>query len=196
MRGESRRLIILSGVALAATLVVVGDARAHRLEADYRVLPGRRIQIESWFDLTGESPKGAAVQVYGPAGQLLTEGRLSDKGVFVFSYAQVERLKIVISAGAGHRKELEIPEVELVRGAADSQAQAKSAASAEQLNPDPAPLADRSTRVSLKDVLMGVGFLLALAAFALSVRNARRLEEMKRTRRPTEAPGSGHGCPS
>jgi hypothetical protein len=179
MCGEFRRLIILSGVALAATLGAAGDARAHRLEADYRVLPGRRVQIESWFDLTGESPKGAAVQVYRPAGQLLTKGRLSDKGVFVFSYTQAERLRIVVSAGAGHRKELEIPEAELARGATDSQAQETSAASAEQLDPDPVPLVDRSTRVSLKDVLMGIGFLLALAAFALSVRNARRLNELK-----------------
>jgi hypothetical protein len=179
MYGESQRLIILSGVALAATLAAAGDARAHRLEADYRVLPGRRIQIESWFDLTGESPRGAAVRVYRPAGQLLTEGRLSDKGVFVFSYIQPERLRIVVSAGAGHRKELEIPEAELARGAMDSQAQVNYAASVEQVDTDPAPLADRSTRVSLKDVLMGVGFLLALAAFALSVRNARRLNELK-----------------
>jgi hypothetical protein len=182
MCGEFRRLIILSGVALAATLGAAGDARAHRLEADYRVLPGRRIQIESWFDLTGESPKGAAVQVYRPAGQLLTEGRLSEKGVFVFSYTQAERLKVVVSAGAGHRKELEIPEAELARGAMASRDQVNATPRAEQPDPDPMPLADRSTRVSLKDVLMGVGFLLALAAFALSVRNARRLEELKRAR--------------
>jgi hypothetical protein len=188
MRGEFRRLMVLTGFVLAATLAGAGDARAHRLEADYRVLPGRRIQIESWFDLTGESPKGAEVKVYRPAGQLLTQGRLSDRGVFVFSYTQAERLKIVISAGAGHRKELEIPEAVLAREPMDP-AQATSAASAEQLDPDPAPLADRSTRVSLKDVLMGVGFLLALAAFALSVRNARRLNELKRARPPTETQG-------
>jgi hypothetical protein len=177
-------LMVLTGVSLAAMLATAGDARAHRLEADYRVLPGRRVQMESWVDLTGESPRGAAVQVYRPAGQLLTEGRLNDKGIFVFSYTQAERLKVVVSAGAGHRKELEIPEAELARGATDSQAQGTIAATAEQPDPDPAPLADRSSRVSLKDVLMGVGFLLALAAFALSVRNARRLNELKRTKPP------------
>jgi hypothetical protein len=173
----------LVGLALSVLLVAADDARAHRLEADYRVLPGRRVQVESWFDLTGESPKGAAVRVYRPAGQLLTEGQLSDKGVFVFSYSQPERLKVVVSAGAGHRKEIEIPEAELARGATDSQAPASSAR-AKPLDTEPAPLVDRSTRLALKDVLMGVGFLLALAAFALSVRNARKLEELNRARRP------------
>jgi catechol 2,3-dioxygenase-like lactoylglutathione lyase family enzyme len=65
--------------------------------------------------------------------------------------------------------------------------------SAEPPDPDPMPLADRSTRVSLKDVLMGVGFLLALAAFALSVRNARKLEKLKLAKPPIEASERGQG---
>jgi nickel transport protein len=174
--------MFVPSLALAATLVAVGDARAHRLEADYRVLPGRRVQIESWFDLTGESPKGAAVRIYRPAGQLLTEGQLDEKGIFVFSYMQAERLKVVVSAGAGHRKELEIPESELAGETTDSQSRANRGVSTDQLDTNPVPLADRSTRLSLKDVIMGVGFLLALAAFALSVRNARKLEELKRAK--------------
>jgi hypothetical protein len=36
--------------------------------------------------------------------------------------------------------------------------------------------------VSVKDVLVGVGFLLAVAAFVLSLRNARQLRELQRTR--------------
>jgi hypothetical protein len=179
MRREVRRLIVFVGLALGAGLSAPESARAHRLEAEYCVLPGHRVQIESWFDLTGDSPKGAVVQVFRSSGQLLTEGHLSDKGIFVFPYVQAERLKIVVSAGAGHRKELEIPEAALTREPAESRLQASTSADGELPDADPTPLADRNPRVSLKDALIGVSFLLALAAFVLSLKNARRLTALK-----------------
>ena len=179
MRGEVRRLIVFVVLALGLALSAPESACAHRLEAEYHVLPGHRVQIESWFDLTSDSPKGAVVQVFRSSGQILTEGHLSDKGVFVFPYVQPERLKIVVSAGAGHRKELEIPEAALAHEPAESRGQASHSADGELPDADPTPLADRSPRVSLKDVLMGVGFLLALAAFVLSLRNARHLRQLK-----------------
>jgi hypothetical protein len=74
----------------------------------------------------------------------------------------------VISAGAGHRKELEIAAVNLEPSA------------------EPPPI-DRSARVSVKDVLVGVGFLLALAAFVLSLWNARQLRRFRSGRRGTGA---------
>jgi len=40
------------------------------------------------------------------------------------------------------------------------------------------PLAERDTRAPLKDVVIGVGFLLALAAFLLSIRNAQKLRAL------------------
>ena len=41
------------------------------------------------------------------------------------------------------------------------------------------PRADRSSQVSIKDVLVGVGFLLSVAAFVLSLRNARQLRTLR-----------------
>jgi hypothetical protein len=143
--------------ALLALLVATAAARAHRLEADYRVLPDGRIQLESWFDLTGEAPKGASVQIYGPGNQLLEKGQLDDKGIFVVSLSGPGPFRAVVDAGNGHRKEL------VLAGTRD---------------PSLAPQIDRSTRLAVKDVLAGVGFLLAVAAFVLSVRNARQLRNM------------------
>src|SRR5262249_49850779 len=40
--------------AVLGTLLAAGRAEAHRLEADYTVLPGRKVQVESWFDITGD----------------------------------------------------------------------------------------------------------------------------------------------
>jgi hypothetical protein len=162
-------------LAALAGLAAPGTARAHRLEADYRVLPDGRVEVESWFDLTGDSPQGATVQVFRGA-DVVTEGKLNDKGLFSFKAARSEPLRVVVSAGAGHRKELVIPMQETARAE----------------TPGPTPMmesrgsqtegtfADRNSRVSIKDVVTGIGFLLAASAFVLSLRNARALREMRR----------------
>src|SRR5262249_23742809 len=62
-------------LAILTTLLAVGPARAHRLDAAYTMLPDRQVRIESWFDLGGV-PKGATVQVFRPGERLLAEGQL------------------------------------------------------------------------------------------------------------------------
>jgi hypothetical protein len=60
----------------------------------------------------------------------------------------------------------------------------------------PAPphrFADRTPAVSLKDVLIGVSFLLALGAFVLSVRNARQLRRLAGERRGLPPPSAPLG---
>src|SRR5438552_13610699 len=100
-------------LGLPILLCMAGEARAHRLNAEYRLLPGKRVQIESWFDSTGESPKRATVQVYRPDGQLLIEDKLNEKGTFTFPCEDAGPLRVVVLAGQGHRKELIIPASEL-----------------------------------------------------------------------------------
>lgn len=160
-----RRFRRLIATAMAAALLFAGHAHAHRLEADFRVLVGRRVQVEGWFDLTGESPVGANVRVWRSDGRLLAEGQMDDKGSYVFAFDEADELKVQVSA-AGHAKEFRIPK-EALRG---------PGASAEA----PAPFADRSARVGVADVAAGVGFILALASFVLAVRNSRRLRELER----------------
>ena len=55
-------------IVFAWMLTTPGLAYAHRLEADYRVLPGGQVEVEAWFDLTRDSPRGARVQVLRPDG--------------------------------------------------------------------------------------------------------------------------------
>jgi hypothetical protein len=164
-------------------LLAAGSAHAHRLQADYRVLPGRTVQVEGWFDLTRDSPKGAEVRVLRADGTLLTEGRLDDDGVFAFTFDKVEPLKVVVSAGQGHRKELSIPAEELARAGGAEQAPVAATTPAA-----PRHFADRSPALSVKDVLIGVGFLLALGAFVLSVRNARQLRRLRQSREVQASP--------
>ncbi len=175
----ARRVTLPVAILLAglAGLVAPGTAQAHRLEAECRVLPDGKVQVESWFDLTGDSPHGATVQVFRPGGQLVTEGKLDEKGLFTFDCGKAESLRVVVSAGAGHRKELIIPKGELERsGGRPAFVPAADLPSAST----GVPFADRTPRVTSKDVLTGVGFLMALAAFVLGIRNAKAIREMRR----------------
>jgi nickel transport protein len=174
MRGRYAALTLLGLLALP---LAPRPALAHRLEAECHVLPDRKVQVEAWFDLGGV-PKGAQVQVFRAGGRLLTEGKLNGDGLFIFSYDEAEPLKVVVYAGEGHRKEVEVHAADLQQG---SPGQASAGAVSQE--PAPAvPLSDHTSKVSIKDVLIGVGFLLALAAFVLSLRNARQLRELRRKR--------------
>jgi hypothetical protein len=153
-----RRRDFLSALVMGLSLLAfgVGPATAwtHRLEGDAQAKKVQKVKIESWFDLGGV-PSGARLQVFRKSdGQLLLERSLDENGRLTF-FADWEPLHVVISAGDGHQKEIDIqPEADVTSPLLD---------------------ADRSARVGIKDILIGVGFLLALAAFVLSVRNHRRI---------------------
>ena len=152
-----------------------GRASAHRLEAEFKLLPDRRVRVESWFDLTDDVAKAAAVRVYRADGTLLTQGKTSADGTYTFAYDRPESLRVVVNAGAGHQKELTIPEKALT----GSPNNAAGPAEAEPPSKSGGRPADRTDQ-HVKDAVTGVGFLLALAAFVLSVRNARRLRSLTR----------------
>jgi ABC-type Co2+ transport system permease subunit len=158
-------------LALLTAALTAGPVRAHRLRGDFTVLPGGKVRIESWFDITEESPAGAPVEVLGPNNRVVAAGKTDDHGVFVFEYQKAEPLRVVVSAGAGHRCEIDIPADKLSSAAKPAEAPDPGAPHAGQTR----SFADRRSDVSGKDVLLGITFLLALAAFVLSLRNARKL---------------------
>jgi nickel transport protein len=139
-------------------------AYAHRLNTGYKVTGPSTVQVESWFD-TGGSPKSATVEVLRADGRPLIEGKMDANGVFVFRFEEAETLKVVVSAGDGHRSEIEIPATALMS------TPISEAAESRPINPQ--PLVDRESAIPFKDVLLGVTFVLALAAFVLALRNAR-----------------------
>jgi hypothetical protein len=141
----------------------VSAAHAHRLDAQAFLLPGNKLQVESWFS-DGTIPKGAKVQVFRGDKELLKEGELNGDGIVVFALEKAEPLRIVVSAGEGHLKELNI----------------SAAAGSPEAADKPVPLANRDDPTRLKDGLLGITFLLALAAFVLSLRNAKRLRKLNR----------------
>lgn len=175
----TRRALVSS---LLTVLLAAGEARAHRLDAQVFVLPNRQIQIESWFS-NGDAAKGAKVRVFGPQEQLIAEGQLNEQGVFVFPSGDADQIKVVISAGAGHRKELSISARALTPAADATENENGSPVRAHDVSPAPVPLAERESGFPIKDVLIGVGFLMAAAAFILSLRNARKLRTIDKMTR-------------
>jgi hypothetical protein len=156
-----------------------GPAWAHDLKADYRVLPDKKVWVESWFE-TDEPAAEAVVEVVRVKdGTPLFRGKTDDKGVCVFGYAEAEDLRVRIFAGAGHAASLTIPASRLQRPDAEGTVQ-REGKSAVNAGSSKVPPVDRSVRAGdvLKDVLVGVGFLLALAAFVISLRNAHRIKQM------------------
>ena len=188
------RINSLSGLALytvLAALLAASRAHAHRLDAQVFSRPNREIQVESWFS-NGDAAKGARVQVFGPQDQLITEGQLNDQGIFIFSYGDTQPCRVVISAGAGHRKELSISPGALARALADTTDKDFPVRAKADL-PAAMPLAERDSGPPLKEILLGVGFVLALAAFILSLRNARKLRLLARLHERALLWGGGRG---
>lgn len=177
MPGRIRPVTWVPLFAVVCVLAGTGPASAHRLNAEYRVLPEKKVQVEAWFDITGDAPVGATVRVLGANKQVVAEGKVDEKGTFIFSFDRAEPLTVLISAGLGHGKELTIPAAELARAGAE-QAPPPGPENPSGSSPDQSRLGHQEPW-PVKDVLLGVGFLLAAGAFVLSLRNARELRRLR-----------------
>lgn len=159
-------------LCLLALLLTPAEALAHRLVIECQVLAGQKIRVEGWYNAPNNPhPAGqASVQVFHADGELLAVGQLDAGGVFTFAFDKPERLRIVVIQ-TGHKAELVIPAEKL-----GTPAQTTTDATRED-----GPVIASGSRLTLhewiRDVVAGVGFLLALAAFVLSVRNARKLRQ-------------------
>jgi cobalt/nickel transport system permease protein len=160
---------------LLIVLVPSGPAWAHRLRGEYKVLPGQRVRVEAWFDLTAASPAGAIVQAIRENGEVLAEGKLNEKGTFFFSYPRAEALRIVISAGAGHREELRVSAHELKTELADPASGGSELPQSDRRFSDESAPAERRPEIAklILKAALGIGVVMALALFALAWR--RRL---------------------
>jgi len=181
----SCRYPLLSLCTLLGLLGGPGVARAHRLEAQAFVRPFGVVQVESWYE-TGESPKGARLEVFGPDGMPVAEGKLDANGVFTFRYAGAGPLRVVVSAPGGHRAETTVPHGELVGGiVAGWFAGAVPAPTTPYVTatffwepgggplPTPAPTVERPSGPQTGRLLLGVALLAALAGGALLLKKAR-----------------------
>ena len=178
----SSRRAFLSPPALLfvvlVTLLDVGAAQAHRLNAQAFLLPNKQVQIEAWFS-TGEAAKGAIVEVRNAAQQLVSSGQLNGDGIYVFSFTAPETLVVSVAAGGGHRAQLSITADQLAAANSGASTGTPDASGGPPRRSDPIAIGAHDPAMPIKDILIGAGFLLALAAFVLSLRNAKKLRDLK-----------------
>jgi cobalt/nickel transport system permease protein len=155
----------LGAASLLALLLMPTAAWAHRMDAEARVdVQKQEVAVECWYE-TGDAPTSATARVTRPDGSVLAEGPIDAKGVFRFGYDEAEDLRVEITAPGGHRAVVRLSAKQL--GAAQPENAAMPARSHEE----------RGTRWG--DLLAGVGFVLASAAFWLGLRNARTLRRLE-----------------
>lgn len=146
-------------LAVLALLGLAPTALAHALEVNCTVdRAARRVAVISFYE-TGDPPEQGTVCVRRSGGEVLVEGKLDAKGHFAFSYDKAEPLSVHVRGTGGHHAVARITAAEL---------------GGEVLASEPS----RSSR--LRDLLVGVGLVLALASFVMSWRNSVRLGRLLR----------------
>jgi hypothetical protein len=161
-------------LALALLLLAADNGWAHRLVVECEVLPSQKVQVSCRYKAIPKSipAQEARVRVFRPNGNILVEGRTDAKGQFLFSYQQAEPLRVEVYQ-EGHREEARL-------GATDLGAVPDPGENHPPSGKELSPAEGKTTwREDIKDILVGIGFLLATAAFILSLRNARTLRQMK-----------------
>lgn len=193
------RWALLLPLALAALSGTALPAFAHRLDAQCFVRPSWQVQVESWYE-TGEAPRGARVEVFRTDGQLLTTGKLDRNGVFVFSYKELQALKVVVTS-VGHRAEAPVTAEALERAAVCTcvaslpptppflaAALLSSPETSGSAHNEPIqlaePIADHRSSVRWGNALLGVGGLLAVAALFRWLSLRQRLSARSNSQEP------------
>ncbi len=150
------------GVALMVLLLLPLPVRAHGFEAQASIdTSTRTIVLECWYE-TGETPRAATYVVQRADGSTLTTGKCDAEGKATFTYEKVEDLAVTLTA-SGHRTRLDLPAAKLAPQAAGTVIETTRG---------------QPLREFLRDLVSGLAFLLALAAFLLGWRNSRRLREL------------------
>jgi cobalt/nickel transport system permease protein len=148
-------------VAILAALLLGNPASAHELKADAKIdARKKQVTVECWYE-AGDPPQGATAKVLRDDRSVVAEGPLDSRGAFTFTYEQPEPLRVQVTAPGGHRASLRLPARELGTGE------------------EPRDPRSQATGTRPQDLLLGITFLLALAAFVLSWRNARRLRALR-----------------
>jgi cobalt/nickel transport system permease protein len=146
-------------LAILSVLLLGGPARAHNLEVEHQVdRAAKRVTVKSFYE-TGDAPEKATARVLRGDGSVLAEGPLDEKGVFAFSYEKAENLSVHVRAPGGHRAVCLIRANELEEQAT--------------VSTEPAARGSRG-----RDLLLGVGLVLAAASFVMSWRNSARLRRL------------------
>jgi nickel transport protein len=93
--------VMTLSIVMASPLV--SQAWAHKVNV-FAWAEGETIFVEGYYP-GGKKSQNALVEVFNPAGTKLLEGRTNNKGEFSFKAPEKTDLKIVLTAGMGHKND-------------------------------------------------------------------------------------------
>lgn len=103
---------MVSFSALGILLMMIGSASAHRVNV-FAWVEGDTIHVEGKF-AGGKKVKAGKIVVLDPGGVELLSGLTNEQGEFSFKVPRRSDLKIVLSAGQGHRGEWTVRADEII----------------------------------------------------------------------------------
>ncbi len=182
---------ILWRVLAGLLLLWAAPALGHKVNL-FAFAEGERVYVQGYFS-DGKRPQGGKVEVFGPGGELLLQGRTDQEGEFTFPTPAVSPIEVVLEAEMGHtaRMRLDLAE-EVGGGGAGGQATAEGAGEADSpqevrrlerlieraVTKAVLPLAREvdalKSRVSTDRLLAGLGVILACLG-GVAYLQARRL---------------------
>lgn len=188
-------LFFLSAAVWAA------PASAHKVSV-FAWVEGDTVQTQSKFS-GGRYVNGGLIEVYGPTGDKLLEGRTDDQGRFGFTVPQRSDLRVVLSAGSGHANHWIVRAAELEAEPAANRPPpsppAMPAATGAPTDPTESPCLDPSALEALirtqlekelaplraevaeqawglRDILSGIGYILGLMGLASYLRYRKSIQ--------------------
>ncbi|MBW1645420.1 MAG: hypothetical protein JRJ56_03700 [Deltaproteobacteria bacterium] len=115
-RRFGRRPLVLLTVLLA--LAAATPARAHKVMV-FAWISGNQVHTESKFS-GGRRVKAGKIEVFDQDGKLLLTGTTDDQGKYNFPLPAAKELKIVLTAGMGHRGEWRVSREEIKAARAEA----------------------------------------------------------------------------
>ena len=109
-----KRLCTGFALTLLCCFLILPSAHAHKVTV-FAWAEGDRVFTESKFS-GGKMVKAGKVEVFDNRGTLLLEGRTDDHGAFAFQAPAITDLKIVLTAGMGHKNSWQLSAADLGEG--------------------------------------------------------------------------------
>jgi nickel transport protein len=94
---------VISALGIIASLTLTSKVWAHKVNV-FAWVEGDMVFVEGYFP-GGKKAQNSLVEVYDSTGAKLLEGRTNQKGEFSFKIPRKEDLKIVLTAGMGHKND-------------------------------------------------------------------------------------------
>jgi len=174
---------------LVLSLALVELVQAHGLSVHWEVRDGRLV-IKA--DSDGEAAVGAGVEVRSAGDEVLATGKLDETGSWQWPIGVGGELTVVVDAGLGHRRSLTLTGEELRSAKAPASAPPVMVMDPDEVNHEhPAPVrgsSEEAQSLGLR-VVVGLTFVLALAAVWMSFGNMRRVDRLERQWKDHEGRG-------